>query len=392
MASGTIIAALCVVVLFLCVITWVLARRLHACRSTPLPAQPTAQPTVDDTPAPNPQPTPDDHLGHEVQQREKLAALGQLVAGVAHELNTPMGAIKASASNLDAVVDRVLTDLPRALEELGPDNRPGFLNLVRDALQTRFAPMTSRQERRLRRSLARQLADAGVADPDPIARTLSEMGALDDLGPHLDLLTRPEALDLVELANELVSLRRNTDNIRTASERAGKIVFALKTYAHPGGAQGKLFEGAIADDLDTVLTLYHNQLKQGYELVRRYDEAGHVLARHDELNQVWVNLIHNAMQAMGGHGTLTVGIHEEAGDRVRVDIGDDGPGIDADILHQVFEPFFTTKAAGEGSGLGLAICQDIVAAHNGTITVRSKPGDTVFSVTLPRAPRGDAAG
>lgn len=226
MSLTSAIAALGILAALLALAVVVLALRLRAASlSAAAPATP-----LDDGPEPGP------GLHHDVIQREKLAALGQLVAGVAHELNTPMGAIRASASNLDAVVDQVLTDLPRVLEELEPDTRAAFLGLVRDTLQTRFTPITSRQERRLRRKLARQLSEAGAEDADELAQLLAEMGAPEDLAPHLGLLSGPQARELVLLAGRLVSLRRNTDNIRAASDRAGKIVFALKNYAYPGGA------------------------------------------------------------------------------------------------------------------------------------------------------------
>jgi C4-dicarboxylate-specific signal transduction histidine kinase len=177
-------------------------------------------------------------------------------------------------------------------------------------------------------------------------------------------------------------MQRNATTIRTAAERAAKIVFALKHYAHPGDAAGNRVAASISENLETVLTLYHNRIKQGVEVVRHLDAPAILFGHHDELNQVWTNLVHNALQAMDYKGTLEVGVVED-GDVVVVTVADSGAGIPEAIRTQMFEPFFTTKTAGEGSGLGLSISRKIIDDHAGTITVDSKPGRTVFSVTLP---------
>jgi len=167
-----------------------------------------------------------------------------------------------------------------------------------------------------------------------------------------------------------------------ASARASKIVFALRSYAHPG-AEGEWSEGSITLGLDTVLTLYHNQIKHGVDLICDYGDTDSIEARHDELNQVWTNLVHNALQAMEGKGTLTITTEGDT-DEVRVRIQDDGPGIPEDLRSRIFTPFFTTKDRGEGSGLGLSICVEIIQRHGGRLDVDSEPGRTAFTVALPR--------
>ena len=316
-------------------------------------------------------------------QSEKLAALGQLVAGVAHELNTPLGAIRASVGNIARASEGARSELPAVLAETTDAERAGLDRLVRAASRD-VSPMTSREERAARRAIGAELEDADIAHADEIADTLVDIGLQGSVAPWLEWLRSPRAPDLLRCAYNLVSLGRNGENIALAAERASKIVFALKSYAHPGGADGESVQSRLADNLDTVLTLYHNQIKQGVDLVREYQVPGELSARHDQLNQVWTNLVHNALQASAQSGTLTVGVADE-GPVFRVWVRDDGPGVPAAVRSRIFEPFFTTKAAGEGSGLGLSICREIVESHGGTITFESRPGETTFTVRLPKA-------
>ena len=318
---------------------------------------------------------------HALVHSEKMAALGQLVAGVAHELNTPLGAIGASVGNSATALDQTLDELPSVLAAASAEEVDGLRALLKTSETARTA-LTSREERSLRSEVEARLTSRSIPEARQVARALVSMGLAADIDRHVPLLRSPRADVLLRSATDLASLRRNNSTIRTAADRAAKIVFALKAYAHPGSVGGEPVPGVLAENLETVLTLYHNQIKHGVELVRDFRDPGLVPARHEELNQVWTNLVHNALQAMNYRGRLELSLVREA-DLVMVQVADSGPGIPSDVLPRIFEPFYTTKAQGEGSGLGLSISREIIERHRGSISVSSEPGRTVFTVSLP---------
>ncbi len=313
-------------------------------------------------------------------QAEKMAALGQLIAGVAHEINTPLGAIQASIGNITSALDETTHQFPKVFQYLSQADQTTFLNFIECALQEK-KHLTSREERKLRRTIRQELEERGLAHADEIADTLVDMGIYADIAPYVSLLRHERAGIVLQTAYNVVTQRYNSENILIAIERAAKVVSALKYYSHTTHSD-EMTRASLTRSLDTVLTLYHNQLKHGIEVTKHYDPVPDILCYPDELNQVWTNLVQNAIQAMQGKGTLHVEVRQQASG-VLVQITDSGSGIPADIQTRIFEPFFTTKPAGEGTGLGLDICQSIIKKHDGRIELDSKPGKTTFSIALP---------
>ncbi len=316
-------------------------------------------------------------------QKERIAALGQLVAGIAHEINTPLSAIRSSAENLSLFWNEHLESLPETFANLGHDLHPIFLELLRIAQRQNVA-LSSQEKRSRRRHLTELLQQAHVPDAELWADSLVDIGTFETISLLLPLFQAPNGREVLELAYQFSSWQRSTAAITTATERAAKIIFALKSYAHQSGSSERV-KVVLSESIETVLTLYQHYLRHGVEVIRDYpDTAVSILGSAEELGQVWTNLIYNALQAMSFKGTLVITIREML-QHVVVRFNDSGEGIASEVMPHIFEPFFTTKPIGEGSGLGLDIVRKILTKHQATIDVTSVPGDTTFTLTFARS-------
>jgi steroid delta-isomerase-like uncharacterized protein len=314
-------------------------------------------------------------------EQEKMAALGKLSAGIAHELNNPAAAAQRAAKGLrEAALKGGLLALEHA-DQLSPDGRGALARVLRetttdgnvvDALSQldREEELTNWLEERgfsEAWDLAPILAGAGL-DVGRLERLAAEMSDGDLLAGVLMWLGA--TLELTELADE----------VGRSVGRISELVQAMKVHTHMDRAA--YVETDVQESLENTLTILSHKLKHS-AVEREYeDNLPKIWAQAGELNQVWTNLIDNAADAVGSQGRIQVQAFRDR-DRVTVQIIDNGPGIPAEVQSHIFDPFFTTKEVGEGTGLGLDIVRRVVADHGGVVSVDSEPGQTRFTVRLP---------
>jgi signal transduction histidine kinase len=318
--------------------------------------------------------------------RERLASLGTMAAGLAHELNNPAAAVKRAAAQLADTLEVALGVVGAFVEAgLEREDAERLVALQREA-QTRADAAQARSTvdaADAEDDMLDRLEDLGVEEPWRLAEILAHAGVdeawLEEVVRHAGRATS-QALAWVTAT---LSARDLANELQESAGRMSDLVGAIKTYSYMD--RGKLVQVDLREGIDATVKVLGHKLKHTRIDVRTdYDPAVPKLAVHgSELNQVWTNLIDNAVDALGETGTITIATRVE-GRCVRVDIGDDGPGIPEELRRRVLEPFFTTKEVGSGTGLGLDTVRRIVEdRHDGSLGFDTGPDGTTFHVWLP---------
>ncbi|HVX42697.1 MAG TPA: ATP-binding protein [Mycobacteriales bacterium] len=314
-----------------------------------------------------------------VAERERLQALGAVTAGLTHELNNPAAAATRAAAELRTNVGA----MRQFLGELTgwPDlTRLQDLTVKRAAEGEDLSPLQISDHED---ELADWLDEHGVPDAEDLAADLAAAGLDTGWADEVAGAVQPEALPkMVRWLNNAVAIEGLLGEINDATTRIGNLLSATRQYSQMDRAPYQSVD--IHELISSTLLMFKHKLGDDVKIVKEYDRSIPKLEVYAaELNQVWTNLIHNALDAMGGSGTLTIRTHGKA-DQVVVEICDTGPGIPEDVRGRIFDPFFTTKQHDGGTGLGLDISRRIVVdRHGGDLRVSSVPGDTRFQVWLP---------
>jgi signal transduction histidine kinase len=319
------------------------------------------------------------------QQRDRLASLGKLSAGLAHELNNPASAAQRATSQLRATLKKIKdASLELGRRDLTPVQKSEVEKLEAAFIQHEDAPPDPLAISDLEEEVDSLFRRHGLKDLWQLAADLARKNVkpqvLESIFAALDAETARAALVRIAASIEIANL---LNEIESSTSRISDLVRAIKEYTYMDQSPAQNVD--VVKSLENTLTIMKHKIREGVAVQRDYERTPLLVSSYgSELNQVWTNLIDNAVDAMAGKGELRVRTFREDTCAV-VEIGDNGPGIPPETKSHIFEPFFTTKGVGEGTGLGLDTVQRIVKKHRGNIQVITKPGDTRFQVRLPLA-------
>lgn len=320
-------------------------------------------------------------------QNDRMTTLGRLMAGLSHEINTPIGAIKASADTFNSRLVESFDIVINNTKDYSPEDLQCLFTFINLSFESVKKMLSTSDLRRGKNKVYKMLVEEGFDDDKAyhIANMLSriEICNLDKIREIIDILRKDNIESILGTVCDIFFFITGTNTIQLATNKISKIMYALRAYANVSVSTA-IGEFNIVESIDSVLTLYTSQFNPSIVINKDYQEnIPSVIGNPEGLGQVCTNIIQNALYALkdGGSLTITIIFDEE---NIYIDFEDTGCGIAEENIDKVFEPLFTTKSFGEGSGLGLGICKNIIEDHGGSISVKSKLGKgTTFFIRLP---------
>lgn len=315
---------------------------------------------------------------------EKMASLGVMVAGIAHEINTPAGVINGSTENMDKGLNFLISKIS-SISQLFKETaiQEKFSKIMEYVLSNQNTTgVDSKEKFKVKKMLREKFSNSGLNQKlsDDLTELIVETNLV-QFQDELEFLVKEKGFEILDLLSQSKNLDRNLKNIKYSIKNIVRIVKALKYYSHLD--QASFAEADLVEGIENILIILHNQMKHGILIEKDFQKIPLVECNLDEINQVWTNILQNASQALKGNGKIKISTYEDDS-FVGLDIEDNGPGIPPEIIDRIWDPFFTTKDQGEGTGLGLGIVKGIIEKHKGKISVKSKPGETIFKILLPK--------
>ncbi|TGK84550.1 histidine kinase [Leptospira noumeaensis] len=320
---------------------------------------------------------------HQLVQSEKLSSLGVMVASVAHEINSPLSAVIMTSDSIRDDISTFFKELPY-YEPIPKDCYPILISLVEYSL-SQVELLSGKEYREQKQKISQNLETLGINDTTRVSELLVCLGLKEIPKEWISVFSEKRSDSLLVLAEKVVRILQGTNTIQTAANRAIKIAQALKNFTHfdPKAEKQSIH---LSDSIQNIIAILGGYIKQGIQISTISETIPPIDCYPDELNQVWSNLLQNAIQSTNGKGEIKIEIGQTSLQNepfAFVSIQDSGPGIPEDIIGKIFDPFFTTKPVGQGTGLGLYISKQVIEKHRGIIEVHSKPKETKFIVYLP---------